>query len=58
MARQQHSPEEKSRLVLEAIRGKALSQEKESIITMVGVVFMLVLFVAVTWNDILRAFVN
>ena len=44
--------------IIEAIRGKALSQEKESIITMVGVVFMLVLFVAVTWNDILRAFVN
>ena len=44
--------------IIEAIRGKALSQEKESIITMVGVVFMIVLFVAVTWNDILRAFVN
>ena len=44
--------------IIEAIRGKALSPEKESIITLVGVVFMLVLFVAVTWNDILRAFVN
>ena len=44
--------------IIEAIRGKALSPEKESIITLVGVVFMLVLFMAVTWNDILRAFVN
>ncbi|MCE2141003.1 metalloprotease RseP, partial [Streptococcus thermophilus] len=34
--------------IIEAIRGKALSPEKESIITLVGVVFMLVLFVAVT----------
>ena len=44
--------------IIEAIRGKALSQEKESIITLVGVVFMAVLFIAVTWNDILRAFVH
>lgn len=44
--------------IIEAIRGKTLSQEKESIITLVGVVFMVVLFIAVTWNDILRAFVH
>lgn len=44
--------------IIEAIRGRALSQEKESIITLVGVVFMFLLFVAVTWNDIMRAFIH
>ncbi|MFC4652890.1 RIP metalloprotease RseP [Lactococcus nasutitermitis] len=44
--------------LVEAVRGKPLSQEKESIITLIGVVFMLVLFVAVTWNDIMRAFIR
>lgn len=43
---------------IEGIRRKPLSQEKESIITLVGVVFMLILFVAVTWNDIMRAFIR
>jgi len=42
--------------IIEAIRRKPLSQEKEGIFTLVGVVFMVVLFVAVTWNDILRTF--
>lgn len=44
--------------LIEAVRGKPLSPEKESIITMIGVVFMLILFVAVTWNDIMRAFIR
>ena len=39
---------------IEAIRGKALSQEKESMLTLIGVVFMVLLFIAVTWNDIIR----
>lgn len=43
--------------LIEAVRGKPITQEKEAMITMVGVVFMLVLFVAVTWNDIMR-FIN
>ncbi|GBG96505.1 RIP metalloprotease RseP [Lactococcus termiticola] len=41
--------------IIEAIRRKPLSQEKESIITLIGVVFMILLMIAVTWNDILRA---
>ena len=40
--------------LIEAVRGKPLSQEKESIITLIGVAFMVLLFFAVTWNDILR----
>ena len=44
--------------IVEALRGKPLSQEKEGILTLVGLVFMLVLMIAVTWNDILRAFIR
>ncbi|MBG9985294.1 RIP metalloprotease RseP [Facklamia sp. DSM 111018] len=42
--------------LVELLRGKPLSQEKEGLITLVGVVLLLVLMVAVTWNDIMRAF--
>ncbi|NHI68408.1 RIP metalloprotease RseP [Lactococcus garvieae] len=42
--------------IVEALRGKPLSQEKEGILTLVGLVFMVILMIAVTWNDILRAF--
>ncbi|MGO4941448.1 RIP metalloprotease RseP [Ruoffia tabacinasalis] len=41
---------------IEAIRGKPLSESKEGIITIIGVLIMLALMVAVTWNDINRAF--
>lgn len=44
--------------IVEALRGKPLSQEKEGILTLVGLVFMVVLMIAVTWNDILRAFIR
>ncbi|MQW23595.1 MULTISPECIES: RIP metalloprotease RseP [unclassified Lactococcus] len=44
--------------LIEAVRRKPLSQEKESIITMIGAVFMIVLFIAVMWNDIMRAFIR
>lgn len=44
--------------LIEAIRRKPLSQEKESFITMIGVVFMFALFLAVTWNDIMRLFIR
>ncbi|AQP53216.1 RIP metalloprotease RseP [Vagococcus penaei] len=44
--------------LLEGIRGKPLSQEKEMMITMVGVVVLVVLMVAVTWNDIQRFFIR
>ncbi|MGF3214963.1 RIP metalloprotease RseP [Facklamia sp. P12945] len=42
--------------LIELVRGKALSQEKEGLVTMVGVVLVLILMIAVTWNDIMRAF--
>lgn len=42
--------------LIEAIRRKPLRRETETYITFVGVVIMLVLMVAVTWNDIMRAF--
>ncbi len=42
--------------ILEAIRRKPMKQEHESIITLVGVGIMVVLMIAVTWNDILRLF--
>lgn len=41
---------------IEGIRGKPLSQSTEGIITIIGVVLMLALVIAVTWNDIQRAF--
>ncbi|MGY3765351.1 RIP metalloprotease RseP [Vagococcus vulneris] len=44
--------------LLEGIRGKPLSQEKEMMITMIGVVVLVVLMVAVTWNDINRFFIR
>jgi regulator of sigma E protease len=44
--------------VIEGIRGKPISHEKEGIITLVGVVFMLLLMIAVTWNDILNFFMK
>ncbi|MGX7328224.1 RIP metalloprotease RseP [Enterococcus bulliens] len=42
--------------VIEGIRGKPLSQEKEGIITLIGFGLMMVLMVLVTWNDIQRFF--
>ena len=44
--------------IVEALRGKPLSQEKEGFLTLLGLVFMVVLMIAVTWNDILRAFIR
>lgn len=42
--------------LIEGVRGKPLSQEKEGIITIIGVIFLLILMIAVTWNDISRVF--
>ncbi|MHC5217358.1 RIP metalloprotease RseP [Enterococcus sp. LJL128] len=42
--------------VLEGVRGKPLSQEKEMIITLVGVGLVMLLMILVTWNDIQRFF--
>lgn len=44
--------------LLEGIRRKPLKQETESYLTLAGVVFMLLLMLAVTWNDIMRTFFN
>ena len=42
--------------ILETIRRKPLKQEIETYVTMAGVVIMVVLMLAVTWNDIMRLF--
>ncbi|MGT2950966.1 RIP metalloprotease RseP [Streptococcus cuniculi] len=42
--------------IIEAIRRKPLKQETESYITLAGVAVMVILMIAVTWNDILRVF--
>lgn len=42
--------------IIEGVRGKPLSESKEGIITIIGVILMVVLMIAVTWNDIQRAF--
>lgn len=42
--------------IYEAIRGKPLAQEKEGIITLIGVAILFILMIVVTWNDIMRAF--
>ncbi|VNB77332.1 RIP metalloprotease RseP [Streptococcus pneumoniae] len=42
--------------ILEAIRRKPLKQEIATYVTLAGVVIMVVLMIAVTWNDIMRLF--
>lgn len=42
--------------ILEAIRRKPLKQEIETYVTLAGVVIMVVLMIAVIWNDIMRLF--
>ncbi|MFC3927887.1 RIP metalloprotease RseP [Streptococcus caprae] len=42
--------------IVEAIRRKPLKEETETYITLAGVLIMVVLMVAVTWNDIMRTF--
>lgn len=44
--------------IVEGIRRKPISEEKEGIITLIGVGFLLVLMLAVTWNDIQTFFLN
>lgn len=44
--------------IVEGIRGKPLSEEKEGIITLVGIALLLLLMVLVTWNDIQTYFFN
>lgn len=42
--------------IIEGVRGKPLSQEKEGIITLIGFGLLMLLMVLVTWNDIQRFF--
>lgn len=42
--------------LIELIRRKPIPAEKEGIITLIGAGFLLLLFIAVTWNDISRYF--
>lgn len=42
--------------MIEVLRGKPISPEKETTITIIGAVFMLLLMVFVTYNDILNIF--
>lgn len=42
--------------IIEGIRGKPLGQEKEGLLTLIGFVILMLLMVAVTWNDIMRYF--
>ncbi|MGT2926506.1 RIP metalloprotease RseP [Streptococcus cuniculipharyngis] len=42
--------------LVEAVRRKPLKQETETYITFAGLVIMLIIMVAVTWNDIMRTF--
>lgn len=44
--------------IIEAIRKKPLSQEKEGYITLIGVLFLFILMILVTWNDISTFFLN
>lgn len=43
-------------LFIEAIRGKPINREKEAFVVFVGVAFLMLLMLVVTWNDIQRLF--
>ena len=43
---------------IEAVRGKPLSQEKESIISMAGFVIIILLAIYIAYNDILKLVVR
>ena len=42
--------------ILEAIRRKPIKRETETYVTLAGVAIMVILMIAVTWNDIMRTF--
>lgn len=44
--------------IIEGIRGKRISEEKEAIINLISVILLVVLMLVVTWNDIQRFFLN
>ena len=43
---------------VEIIRGKPVPEEYENVITLIGVAILVLLMVAVTWNDIQRFFIK
>jgi regulator of sigma E protease len=45
-------------LLIEKLRGKALSMQRQALIQQVGIGFFILLFLLVTYNDILRLFTN
>ncbi len=45
-------------LLLEAVRGKPVSREKEGMVHFVGFALLMILMLVVTWNDIQRVFFN
>lgn len=44
--------------LIEAVRGKPIPEEKEGIINLIGVGLLVLLMLAVTWNDIQRFFIH
>lgn len=44
--------------VLEAVRGKPISPEREGLINIIGAILIVILMLFVTWNDIQRYFFN
>ncbi|NPC92608.1 RIP metalloprotease RseP [Bacillus sp. WMMC1349] len=43
-------------LFIEAIRGKPINREKEAVVVFIGVAFLMLIMLVVTWNDIQRLF--
>ncbi|MEC3607130.1 RIP metalloprotease RseP [Bacillus glycinifermentans] len=43
-------------LLIEAVRGKPINREKEAFVVFIGVAFLMLLMLVVTWNDIQRLF--
>lgn len=41
---------------IEALRGKPVDRQKEGMVHFVGIVLLMILMIAVTWNDIQRLF--
>ncbi|WP_413627399.1 RIP metalloprotease RseP [Fructilactobacillus vespulae] len=44
--------------IIELLRGKPISEKVETTITLIGIVFLAVLMILVTWNDIMRYFIR
>ena len=44
--------------LIELVRGKPISEDHEAVVDLIGVVFLLLLIIAVTGNDIYRYFIK